>query len=53
MNVTLENSEKAYIAPIVSIQNDELKVYLRGGMPGNYRVNIYKNGYEKSISETI
>ncbi|KAM3130389.1 hypothetical protein pb186bvf_017488 [Paramecium bursaria] len=51
LNVTLENQDKTYIAPIVSIQNNELKVYLRGGMPGNYSINIYKNGQEKSKTE--
>ncbi|KAM3136087.1 hypothetical protein pb186bvf_011892 [Paramecium bursaria] len=52
LNVTFENQDKTYVAPIVSIQNEQLKVYLRGGMPGNYSINIYKNGYERSISET-
>ncbi|KAM3142669.1 hypothetical protein pb186bvf_005328 [Paramecium bursaria] len=52
LNVTLENQDKTYFAHIVSIQNDELKVYLRGGMPGNYSINIYKNGQEKSNSES-
>ncbi|KAM3144665.1 hypothetical protein pb186bvf_003272 [Paramecium bursaria] len=45
LNCTLQSANKTYMTPIKSLQSNILTVYLRGGMPGDYRIIINKIGY--------
>ncbi|CAD8206675.1 unnamed protein product [Paramecium pentaurelia] len=44
ITVELVNAEKTYECPVVSVKDDEIVVYLRGGLPGEYRFIVNRAG---------
>ncbi|KAM3144741.1 hypothetical protein pb186bvf_003050 [Paramecium bursaria] len=45
LTITLQNNQKTYNLPIISISGNDITVWLRGGMPGDYQVIINRVGY--------
>ena len=50
IKVTLVGT-KSYNAKVISVTNTLIKVYLRGGMPGNYRVTVTRKDYGNSYAD--
>lgn len=50
ITVTLVGSTKSYNAKVVSVTETEIEVWLRGGMPGDYRVQINRKDVGNSYA---
>lgn len=49
IKVTLVGT-KSYNAKVISVTDTSIKVYLRGGMPDNYRVSVTRKDYGNSYA---